>query len=477
MKKVYMKNTGGLRLSVIIPTYNCKEYLDECLMSVLRQLPEDCELIATDDGSDDGTVEILSRYERSWDNLRVIYGAHGGASVARNAGLSVAMGDFVAFIDCDDCIQPGFLGENLPLLMEETDLFIFGIERILLSGIHEFWTVGDRVYSDASAFADEYIRVRQLMIYSNCNKFYRRSVIEALGIRFEEGVGFGEDRLFNYHYLTGCGRIVTSSRIMLRYIQRSNESMSAKHLPCYFTRVMELHRAKMDCFLKLSKGTSEEERLNFIAYDITRETEKTVERFAAHPEEKAENLPLINRMVFGGSYDDSEPVDVLIVLGSRNCEYKIRKAMEIGGRGTGVRYIVSGGNPHIDGRTEAEFMAAFLRSEGVDPSHIFLENRARYTEQNLVFSAGIINALRAKGNSIRRVGIVTAGFHIPRARILLESMPELALPEIHWFPAYGCHTQPDSWFEDPEGRAIVLAELRKTEKLRAKKMGLINRKI
>ena len=289
----------SIKLSVIVPTYNCEAYLDECLRSVLFQLPEDCELIAVDDGSDDGTAALLAGYEGTRENLRVLRREHTGASGARNAGLDAAAGEFVSFLDCDDCLQPGFLEKSLPMLESGADLYIFGIERIPLGSAPERWTVADRVYPDAAAFADEYIRIRALMIYSNCNKFYRRSVARRLGLRFDEGVSFGEDRLFNYGFLPGCGRIETSSELMLRYIQRGYGSMSARHIPRYFENALALHRAKTRCFLPLSTGTTEEERRSFAARDLAAEIWQTLARFKAHPEEEAENMPAVNALISG----------------------------------------------------------------------------------------------------------------------------------------------------------------------------------
>jgi len=293
-------------LSIIIPTYNRESCLDECLGSVLDQLPCDYELIVVDDGSADGTVKRLAGYDGKYDNLHILCCAHKGASGARNTGLKAASGKYITFVDCDDCIRDGFLEESRRLLKTNSDLYIFGIEQVQMNGKTDLWTVKDSLYNDISAFADDYIRKRNLMIYSNCNKFYRRSIIEELDLRFDEGVEFGEDRLFNYRYLIGCSRIETSSLIMLRYMRRYEKSMSTKYVPHFFERIMLLHRAKTECFLALSKGTSREERRDFAACDLCREIGNTIARFGAEPREKEDNLPAVNELVFGTQAPETE---------------------------------------------------------------------------------------------------------------------------------------------------------------------------
>ncbi|MBQ3426432.1 MAG: glycosyltransferase family 2 protein [Clostridia bacterium] len=288
-------------LSVIIPTYNCESFLDECLGSVLWQLPPDHELIIVDDGSTDRTVSQLTAYDGKSDNLTIVCCEHKGAAGARNTGLKMAKGEYLTFLDCDDCIRDGFFAESRKLLKMDADLYIFGIERVLMNGNSEFWTVKDKVYPDISAFADDYIRKRNLMIYSNCNKFYKRKIIEEFGICFDEDIEFGEDRLFNFRYIAGCDRIVTSSLVMLRYIQRCVGSMSAKHVPDFFERIIMLHKAKTECLLALSKGTSADERKDFVVCDLCREIENTIERFGINPQEIEENLHGINELVFGSS--------------------------------------------------------------------------------------------------------------------------------------------------------------------------------
>ena len=454
-------------LTIIIPTYNCQDYIEEGLASVLKQLPENAELIVVDDGSEDRTKEILSAYENRQENLRVYYNEHSGASGTRNKGLELAQGEFVGFIDCDDCLRDGFLEKALPLTESAADLYIFEIEWHPLSGMNEIWSVDDRVYPDVSAFADEYIRVRKLMIYSNCNKFYRRSVIEKLNLRFEEQVAFGEDRLFNYKFLKGCGKVVTSSFIMLEYMQRSFSSQSGRTVPGYYDIIVNLHKEKMNCFLNLSKGTSWEEKRAFMAYDLSREIETMIARFAAHPKEKEENLPKLNRLVFEGPYDMDAPVDILVVAGSSNCGYKIQKAFEIGQKNEGVRYIVSGGNLHKSGTlSEAEFMAQYLKEQGVPEEAIYLENRAQYTLQNLVFSSGIVHRIRMEdakkpGFTPKGVGIVTGGFHLPRTRRIREKTSSFEGENVCYFPAYGPNTGEETWYQNEYGKSVILGEVRK----------------
>ena len=213
--------------------------------------------------------------------------------------------------------------------------------------------------------------------------------------------------------------------------------------------------------------------MDFSAYDLLRETEKTIDRFAEYPGERDENLPEINRMVFGGPYDSCAPVDVLVILGSRNCAYKVDAAVEIGKRNPGMKYIVSGANLIWDQScSEAEFLYDRLKEHGVAASDIYLENRARYTRQNLEFAAQILRKFQADGTlsdrkrGSLRVGFLTGGFHIPRARLILEEIMAGDNWEVVWFPAYGPNTRPESWFENPTGRDVILTELRKTALLR-----------
>ena len=96
-------------VSVIIPIYNVQDYLARCIDSVLAQTYSDIEIILVDDGSLDASGDICDEYDIKYRNIRVIHKTNGGLSDARNAGLEVAHGRYVTFIDGDDYVHPCFV--------------------------------------------------------------------------------------------------------------------------------------------------------------------------------------------------------------------------------------------------------------------------------------------------------------------------------------------------------------------------------
>lgn len=453
-------------LSVIVPIYNGSAYLEDCLDSVLRQLSGDCECIVVDDGSNAATVAALKRYETAHvaANLRVIYGPHGGASHARNIGLEAARGEFVCFLDGDDRLHDGFLQKGRAWFGRDADLVVFAFDRVE-NGATTRLPLQPRIYESPSAFADHYVVDRHLLVYSQCNKFYRKSVIGRFALRFDESVEFGEDRLFNFAFIAKCGRIATSPDCMFDYICRGGDSMSTRHLPDFARKLMALHDEKMKTFLGLARTVTEDERRSFIQYDLSRVVEEAVGRFAAHPEEIAESLPVVNRIIFGDFTDDGLSADVLIVLGSPNCWYRAEKALEVGRRNPKTVYVVTGGNLHLKGpESEAEFMRDYLWERGVPPERIVFENRARNTAENLVFSLERIDRLSAAGalpSSPCRIGVVSGGFHLLRVRELAGEVLGERAKSIMAIPAYGPHSGLDTWFKHPSFVRSALAEIRK----------------
>ena len=93
-------------ISVIVPAYNAEKYLKQCIESVQQQTYQDWELLVIDDGSKDGTRRKAEQFAAGDDRIRVLHKKNGGVSSARNLGLQVAKGDYIAFLDVDDHFVP-----------------------------------------------------------------------------------------------------------------------------------------------------------------------------------------------------------------------------------------------------------------------------------------------------------------------------------------------------------------------------------
>lgn len=104
-------------VSIILPVFNAERFLSQCLDSILRQTYQDWELIAVDDGSKDGSIEILKSYEKRDNRIHIISKKNEGVSIARNIALKHAHGDYIYFVDSDDIVMP----EALMILVKAMD--------------------------------------------------------------------------------------------------------------------------------------------------------------------------------------------------------------------------------------------------------------------------------------------------------------------------------------------------------------------
>ena len=165
-------------ISVIIPVYNVRDYVDRCLASVCAQTHRNLEIVVVDDGSTDGSSELCDDFARRDSRVRVLHRPNDGLSVARNAGLAVATGDYVGFVDGDDWIETDMY-ECLYALLAGCDADIAACSHFRDKGrrstaVHA--TGCTFVYSRDEAFAQlaEDKRIRNYAV----DKLYRRSLFE-----------------------------------------------------------------------------------------------------------------------------------------------------------------------------------------------------------------------------------------------------------------------------------------------------------
>jgi CDP-glycerol glycerophosphotransferase (TagB/SpsB family)/glycosyltransferase involved in cell wall biosynthesis len=210
------------RFSVIVPVFEVRGFLRECLDSVLEQSYRDLEVIAVDDRSPDGSGEILDACAARDPRVRVLrLPANVGVGRARNAGLPYATGDFVLFLDSDDTLTPGALRALADRLDEagDPDVLVFGHARTYGWGgtrrdalAHLLTTAGEGTFTVAER--PEILGLPMVV----WNKAYRREFVEAHGFRFPPG--HYEDTPWTFPVLLGAGRIAALDRICVNYRQR-----------------------------------------------------------------------------------------------------------------------------------------------------------------------------------------------------------------------------------------------------------------
>ena len=211
------------KLSVIVPIYNSAATLGPCLDSILGQDYGDFELILVDDGSTDGSPRICIDYQGRDGRIRYVRQENGGLSAARNAGMAVATGDYVSFVDSDDEIAREFYtAAFLGLGANGFDLFLTGMDRF--EGEIRRRDEGQVFVSD-NEFLELFLTTNYVGL-SVCNKIFDRRIIRTNDLEFRD-VRFAEDLVFVSEYKPFAERIVFDNRPLYHY-RETPDSMTNK---------------------------------------------------------------------------------------------------------------------------------------------------------------------------------------------------------------------------------------------------------
>lgn len=185
-------------ISVIVPIYKVQDYLDECIESIINQTYSNIEVILVDDGSPDRCPQMCDEWAKRDSRIRVVHKKNGGLSSARNAGLDVAKGEYISFVDSDDFICKDAL-ENLYNRIKDdksigiTSGLIYRYQDGSTNNFKDQWLCSKEIVIPSSEFLLE--TMSQKASYTVWNKLYRRDVIG--NTRFREGRN-NEDSLFMY---------------------------------------------------------------------------------------------------------------------------------------------------------------------------------------------------------------------------------------------------------------------------------------
>lgn len=206
-------------ISIIVPIYKVEAYLSRCIDSILKQSYRHLEIILVDDGSPDNCPQICDNYAEKDSRIRVVHKKNGGLSDARNAGLDIANGEFISFIDSDDYIHPEMISTLFELL-KSNDADISVCNFTPFTGTVSPSSKAPVIHTLSGKDAAKRLYQSQYATQTVVawDKLYKRSLFDHL--RFEVGK-FNEDEFFSYKALYAANKVTFTSQELYYYFIRT----------------------------------------------------------------------------------------------------------------------------------------------------------------------------------------------------------------------------------------------------------------
>ena len=244
-------------ITIIVPVYKVEQYLRRCLDSIVAQTFTDWECILIDDGSPDNCGTICDEYAAKDSRFRVIHQKNAGVSAARNAGLDVARGEWITFIDSDDWIEVDYLGEMYKPVekSENIDLVLCKVRDTANSKD----LLNDREYI--------YYNGKYGICFRSCwGKLFRHSVIKKNAINFPLDISLAEDTVFSFSFLVHSMQYIFVKKYMYHYYNTRQTSAVHNITPfviysaCKAVSQIEVYISEKHCEKRFEKDLFELKR-------------------------------------------------------------------------------------------------------------------------------------------------------------------------------------------------------------------------
>lgn len=220
---------SSCHISVIIPAYNVEAFLTRCLDSVLEQTFRDFEVIVVDDGSLDGTSEIIRDYQQKDSRVVGVFKENGGVTSARCVGVAEAKGEYLFFLDGDDYIPSTALEDLFIGTQQEMNDIVFGLFALEWEGKRKVYQVDN--FGTVSSI--EYLKL--LMTgrapWQLCSKLIRRVLFCTGKLQVPTDLAVGEDALTLFQLVEKARYVAMVDKIVYYYIQRSGSVMHTNNNP------------------------------------------------------------------------------------------------------------------------------------------------------------------------------------------------------------------------------------------------------
>lgn len=219
----------NILLSVIVPVYNVEKYLAAALDSLLAAGAEvPLEILAADDGSSDGSPQILEEYAEKDGRVRIVEAGGGGVSHVRNLCLAEAKGKYITFADSDDTVEPGFFAEAVREMEENGYDLMQGDARFITDDgqiLKVLPGCGRRASADPAELLEWFYGRDQALLFSVWGKVYRRELVS--DVRFPEGIRVAEDQRYLFDALKKRPKVLITDIPAYNYAVREASVMQA----------------------------------------------------------------------------------------------------------------------------------------------------------------------------------------------------------------------------------------------------------
>lgn len=220
-----------VKVSVIVPVYNVENYLDQCLTSIVNQTLKEIEIICVNDSSTDGSLDILNKYAKQDARIQIVTQENAGAGAARNRGMTMATGKYLAFLDADDFFEADLLEKQYQ--MAETDKADFVVCKSdqyhteKKEYVQTSWVVREKELPPYHPFSYRQMtdNVFKVFVGWAWDKLYRRSFIEKYCLKFQEQ-RTSNDMLFVFSAVVLAKKISIVPEVLIHQRRDAKDSLS-----------------------------------------------------------------------------------------------------------------------------------------------------------------------------------------------------------------------------------------------------------
>ncbi len=218
--------SNNICVSIIIPVFNTDLYLTQCIDSVTSQDLANIEIICVDNGSTDNSISLLNKFAATHQNIKILHHPEGRQGDARNAGLQIACGEYIGFVDSDDFIHPEMFSKLLTLAKSHSgEIAICNIEIFYQQSGTKKQLLTTQLLESEQAFhvSERPWILRNLTI---CNKLFSASLLKRLNLSFPSGI-LHEDQFFVATALLNAEKIISTPESLYYYRKEREGSVSS----------------------------------------------------------------------------------------------------------------------------------------------------------------------------------------------------------------------------------------------------------